>query len=42
VDQAALVEQGIAQRIDDLAWNDPNRMVKAACVSAQEEMASQR
>jgi hypothetical protein len=42
VDQAALVEQGISQRIDDLAWNDPNRMVKAACVSAQEEMASQR
>jgi hypothetical protein len=42
VDQAVLAKQGISQRIDDLAWNDPNRMVKTACVSAQKEMASQR
>jgi hypothetical protein len=41
IDQDALVAEGIPHRIENLAENDPNENVRAACISAQNSIKAQ-
>jgi hypothetical protein len=40
VDQTTLAEQGILERVEDLARDDPDERVKAACTSVHSAIAN--